>query len=1308
MLIGIIIFTLCLSFNFVLAFDWDHVIPTNFTLSEDIPFSYDFNVTCDESLINYSIYVDSGDTTTLLLTITESGVFFDTATNNDNTATYYERGIVAYNISNLADKIQTNFIKIYVININDEPIITTQSWWTQWDGENFNSESEVSENKTICFTVFFNDIDPTKDELNVTWFKDSAPQASNLSISNPSPGTKLNRTYCFTPGLDDAGEYNISVEVWDNNSEYSMTYWNLSVIELNRNPFIYWHYPSNESHTYIIEENEKTTINITINETGNITFCGNFSDPDNNSMNASWYFDASYKYGQSSINNSCYTYYADYDDAQTSDSGEPMGIHETRLYILDNGAPPKSDYHYWYTNITNVNRDITIIYLNGTNETGEGGIGPWPGLGGNNSAYGLGGPGGEGSAIIGIGGVNDPDGDLNNFSYHVCDCGVPCDPSYCTHVLSCNVSLSESEEVDYNCSSFGGYSFSAEVNYADEFWQIIFMWDTDFGDSGNYSTLLESWDILGSYARQCSDCFILRNNTAPNITYSFNPANNPLPIYEGDSVIFNFSSNDTDFNLYRGFIHLNYTELTFFDGSANTSLNPGFQTLFYNYTFDYNIIEEDYGTQLYIINYSVQDYEPLWDFETYYFNLTEKNYVPDINFSDLLSYKLIQNTINYINLTNKSYDEDNDLSDLEWNCTPNISSTNISLYINNTNKILKLTGLNNFIGLVNITCDLNDTRNISSNSFLIEVITNNPPNISIDTPLSFNFTINESDTAFFNQSTYDSDGDSLDYTWTLDNIFYSNLINISIYFDYFSAGEHNLTLNVTDGNFMVTESWNITVLNLNRIPIYAPEINLFNHSSFLNGNFININYNNNLTLNLTSGNYFLNGYYLSPIIEWAESKYTSSLNYSDTTNNNTNISYLIRTGSSESYNEATWSNWSHIVYNNYIQKVDSEGKYFQYKLLLNTTNNTKTPTINNLSLKLFIRNETLNTQILEDWIDLDNFFYDQDTDDTLIYSVSGNNNILVEINNITNSVTLNSNNNNNIEEIIQLIVNDSYAQTSSQNIKISFEITTEGGETDNNNPSSNRGSTPQYITTNKDIYSEPLEITMPEPITIAINRTVYFIIEIENKLNQTLHNISLELTSIKGYPHLSQTELNFKAKEKKRINGEFLSLNKTGNYTLKLTITCMSPEFVNTEYMYITSVLKETTIKDELISKLKYVEEFISSNNICGELNTKIQEAEIAINNSNFIGVDLILESSLKACKNLINYDIDTPKNKLINYNNNQNIVIIIVGVIILLLIMILVSSLVFKHYKKKKVNKTIKQEETSDSDLDNYIQKFN
>ncbi len=72
----------------------------------------------------------------------------------------------------------------------------------------------------------------------------------------------------------------------------------------------------------------------------------------------------------------------------------------------------------------------------------------------------------------------------------------------------------------------------------------------------------------------------------------------------------------------------------------------------------------------------------------------------------------------------------------------------------------------------------------------------------------------------FSVSASDQDGDSLSYTWYVNSQYVSGSgDSYLLEFDFTSAGYHDITVNVNDGEETVTQTWYLQIINVNRPPV---------------------------------------------------------------------------------------------------------------------------------------------------------------------------------------------------------------------------------------------------------------------------------------------------------------------------------------------------------------------------------------------------------------------------------------------------------------------------------------------------------
>ncbi|MCX6709581.1 MAG: Ig-like domain-containing protein, partial [Candidatus Woesearchaeota archaeon] len=163
---------------------------------------------------------------------------------------------------------------------------------------------------------------------------------------------------------------------------------------------------------------------------------------------------------------------------------------------------------------------------------------------------------------------------------------------------------------------------------------------------------------------------------------------------------------------------------------------------------------------------------------------------------------------------------------------------------------------------INITVRQTDNNSISDS----EVITfavyhfNHAPNITSYAPSNGNFQMYENSTIIFNHTSSDSDNDTLHFQWLLDSVLQNESANWSYSPDFDSAGLRNITLIVNDTFSAVSQSWNVTVVNVNRAPAYG----IFSESSagFLNGTENSANASSGIRLAKNSSTtYYRSGFF---------------------------------------------------------------------------------------------------------------------------------------------------------------------------------------------------------------------------------------------------------------------------------------------------------------------------------------------------------------------------------------------------------------------------------------------------------------
>ncbi|MBI2541640.1 tandem-95 repeat protein [Candidatus Woesearchaeota archaeon] len=233
-------------------------------------------------------------------------------------------------------------------------------------------------------------------------------------------------------------------------------------------------------------------------------------------------------------------------------------------------------------------------------------------------------------------------------------------------------------------------------------------------------------------------------------------------------------------------------------------------------------------------------------------NVTPVNDFPTFTGS-IPQWKWQEDVINAsLNLTQYFSDIDGDI--LKYNFT---SVINITILINNNTGIVNFTPEQNFNGVRYAVFTAIDMENltISSNNVTLNVTPiNDPPAINTFTPSDLAQTIVLGNSLAFNHTSSDVDGDTLTYSWKLDSTQKSTELGWTYIPNSSELGNHNVTLNVSDGTANATMQWNVSVINQSSINVYDLTLLSRNSTSAIFG----FNINNTGNSDMSGINWSLN------------------------------------------------------------------------------------------------------------------------------------------------------------------------------------------------------------------------------------------------------------------------------------------------------------------------------------------------------------------------------------------------------------------------------------------------------------------
>ncbi len=668
---------------------------------------------------------------------------------------------------------------------------------------------------------------------------------------------------------------------------------------------------------------------------------------------------------------------------------------------------------------------------------------------------------------------------------------------------------------------------------------------------------------------------------------------------------------------------------------------------------------------LHNISVNVSDGDGGWGNITFLLNISDKNDAP--YFDPPLENLSIWNNIYedslieiYVNAT----DEEND--DLTFTRTFLNGSTIFNITKIGTNQaLINFTPTQADVGYnysVNITVsDGINTTWVVINFSVYNV--NDAPNITrvypYGTPLS-NYTVfgwanhsyfpngswinaSENMSIFFNHSSTDPDNASLIYIW----YFNGNIVNNQSYWNYslnFSSnGTHNVTLVVSDGNLSDSMYWNLSVSNVNRPPVFGKKIH-DDYADFSGGSFYRTNVTSDGRIELSeNSSYYPNGLYNSSVInlDMDDGFNYSTISWSAYVPNGTSADIKTRT----STDGLSWSSWSsaiNITGNGNVEFPSLSYRYVQYMINLSTSNTSITPYISSITINYVVSNKSLaeNQDVnYGAWIDLDDFFYDPDGD-SLNFSVGGESNIDVIIQNTTNFVGLFP------VSVGTDTITFSAIDSNGDNITSNsfLIIVTEATGTGLQETSSSGGTSVVIRTKVKEEEKEVekiinLDIIVPEALTTYRNSTIVSPIRLRNTGKEVLENINLSASSNNTGLTMEFTKSFFKSlgvNEEEKTNLVITSPEFLGNYEIVVTASVQNPEFEDSAKIILNTLEKGELNKTQLYTKITFTEDLLLANPECLELMELLKEAEKAVNESRFVDANDQIEKAIRGCRYLI------------------------------------------------------------------------
>ncbi|MDH7564232.1 MAG: PKD domain-containing protein [Candidatus Bathyarchaeota archaeon] len=316
---------------------------------------------------------------------------------------------------------------------------------------------------------------------------------------------------------------------------------------------------------------------------------------------------------------------------------------------------------------------------------------------------------------------------------------------------------------------------------------------TQKGDIWYFTVRPKDGKLFGELVQSPS---ITIENTPPTID-NYYPLTDPV-ISEGETQLFNVSYSDPDNDIASVVWFVNGSQV--WEGD------------------EYTFIADYESEGIYNVTAIVQDASFAYAIKTWILTIHGTNRAPIIDSWDPYPESIAISENENQTFTITYHDPDDDSLTVEW-------------FVNDT---LKATG-DTFIfeavfgsaGKYNITVVVTDpSLATATHTWMLTVHhVNRPPVIETYSPEDLTPEVNEGESISFNHTSYDPDGDPLSYIWLLDGVEQTTTQNWTYSPLYDAAGYYNVTLIVSDGQLTASIQWNVTVIDVNRLPS-APTIEI--------------------------------------------------------------------------------------------------------------------------------------------------------------------------------------------------------------------------------------------------------------------------------------------------------------------------------------------------------------------------------------------------------------------------------------------------------------------------------------------------
>lgn len=585
----------------------------------------------------------------------------------------------------------------------------------------------------------------------------------------------------------------------------------------------------------------------------------------------------------------------------------------------------------------------------------------------------------------------------------------------------------------------------------------------------------------------------------------------------------------------------------------------------------------------------------------------------------------------------------------------NISSNSTIFTINNTNGVINFTPQQPNLGNHTINFSVTDFGTTNWTVIRFQVLPENfPPNITAFLPNVTNTSMIEGSSLLFNTTVFDLNNDALTYVWALNGSTQSTE-GFWLYEPGFTAaGYYNVTVVVSDGLLQDTMNWTLQVNNTNRAPLFGV-VNQTLEVDFASGNLSQVNItgqSGNITLVQSNGvDYVSGGNFTSTVFDLLPDSNIPNITFFNLTwienkpvNATVNTTLYFQTRSSPDNSSFTNYTTNYTNANGSIILEDAN-RYIQYRFFMTTNNSISTPVVEEVVIRYGIGDYVGPENVdLLNWIDLDDFFTDLDTDDTLTYTASSVADVTITIDS-DGTVDLDPSPDSGTfgSRTVTFFASDGAVNVSSNNVTLTFTDVTESSTTTTTTTTSGGGGGGgggggsntrvrlQNVFVPEEEFKE-FELVVPEGVELDTSDRFIAKILLKNNEDFAMSGISLSASSNTTGLSFSFSESfipSLSPGEQTSVDLVIVSFDDPGFFSVKITGEVEDPGISD-------SAILSIDVKENATQRIEYVKDFLQLSPECLELSDLIIKAQDQLKSGNRDSALLLLDKAIDGCKTLL------------------------------------------------------------------------